>query len=278
MTPIINYLSQELPLQKYIEYYYFFQSKESNYKSNFIHYPHYRTTLNVYKGAKIELTETNRVVRHCNNNALTSIVTNNRDLAKSAQILGPINCLGVVFKPLGLNYFIKDHFSTAIPHSVVFFDHYWSDLHKVVQPVFTDISNNQKVKILDTFFIKHLRPFNNEKFIVIVNKILQKKGNIKVNELESEFGINRRTLLRLFTKHLGCSISYFKQIVRFREALDEFQKTSDNQLLTELAYNHNYYDQSDFINHFKSLAGGIPKEVLTKLVTVGTKDMHWNFR
>ncbi len=277
MFHIENSVPKNLLLKEHIEYYYFFKSDNNDFKLGFTHYPHYRTTLNVYLNAEINITQTGRAITFNPDRRIRSIFTNNRDSAKKATVKGNINCIGIVFKPLGFNHFIKDSFYKVIPNPVLFFDNYWLDLNEEMPAVFEAASISEKVRLLDTYFLKYLNSFENDTFKDIVDRVMRSKGAVKVNDLEAQFGISRRTLLRLFRKHLDCSVSYFKQIVKFRSVLDESQQKVEKKILTELAYTNNYYDQSDFINHFKSMAGDIPKQVVTKLITVGTKDMHWKF-
>ncbi|MEM6376794.1 MAG: AraC family transcriptional regulator [Bacteroidota bacterium] len=277
MVDLENILPINSSLQDCIAYYYFFRNESENYTTDFIHYPHYRTTLNFYLDADISIVPDGRVVRHQANNTITAIGTNNKHAAKFAKVLGSINCIGVVFKPLGFNHFTKKTYQKIFPDSVVLLDELWPNFKPEIRVIFNSASLEEKVQLLDQFFIKRFEPLPNVLLPQIIEAIFHAEGTIKINELERKFSINRRSMLRMFQRHLGCSISRFKQVVKFRNVLNEYQQSVAEPSYTELAYRHNYYDQSDFIKHFKGLTGAIPKEVIKKLTTVGQKDIYWKF-
>ena len=108
--------------------------------------------------------------------------------------------------------------------------------------------------------------------------ILNSNGSIRVEELSEELGANRKTLLRLFKKHLCCSVEEYKKLVMFRNALNYAQKAGENTTLTDVALYSLYYDQAHYIKHFKSVTGQSPKALLSKLTDLGShEEVYWNF-
>ncbi|MFD0864042.1 helix-turn-helix domain-containing protein [Sungkyunkwania multivorans] len=263
---------------KYIDAYYFLKSDEEKFDESFTHYPHYRTTLNIYNRSKVEIFENKRIISFDSENDVVTVFTNNISTAKQAVLRGPFDIIGILFKPLGINQFTRDDFLSKFDHPVVVFNNFWSGHVNDLSNVFNENSNDKKVLLLDELLLKLYNPLNEERLSKIVQKILDSKGAIKVKELEVLFTVNRRTLLRLFKTYLGCSISEFKRVTRFRNTIDSYQNSPTRTSFTELCYDNNYYDQSDFINHFKSLSGEIPKEVLPKITKVDQTDLYWKFR
>ncbi len=265
-------------LKDHISYYYFFSSDDPNISKSFIHYPHYRSTLNIHQGSNIQFDGKKRIISYNPSGKIKAIVTNNRFVAREAQIKGKFNIIGVGFAPLGINHFINKDFNTIFKKPIIFFEDYWPDFHEEMNIVYQQGSLENKVNFLNNFFKKQFKPLSDTRISHIVTKVLNSQGHIKVSELESSFNLNRRTILRLFKRHLGCSIEEFKRTVKFRYAFDYYQSKAEKPKFTELSYALNYYDQSDFIYHFKSFAGEIPKEVLPKVQTVDKRNLHWKFK
>jgi AraC-like DNA-binding protein len=96
-----------------------------------------------------------------------------------------------------------------------------------------------------------------------------------VEELAAELEISRKTLLRLFNKHQNSSVIDYMKMIQFRRSIELFQNSKDRTKLTELALDTAYYDQSDFIKHFKKLTGFNPKLFFNNLSILGDKGTFW---
>lgn len=264
-------------LSKYINSYYFIETSPDNF-TEFRHYPHYRTTLNIHFQTRIELNEGTRMLSHHAPKGISTVFTNNCSPSKNAVLKGQLNIIGVNFTVLGINYFLKENFCSFAPQPVMILKEYWTGFNDIMLNVFGEKEVDTKVELMDDFFLKQLTAFDESRIIQIINVIMEYKGNISQAHLDQQFGINRRTVLRLFRKHLGCSIEQFRQVVKFRTALDDYLQRFPKPSFTELAYDYNYYDQSDFIKHFKKKTGQNPKQVFSNIQKFGERDLYWTFK
>ncbi|MEM7087577.1 MAG: helix-turn-helix domain-containing protein [Bacteroidota bacterium] len=278
MLNLINYLPEDPLLKEIIEYYYFLSSEEETTHEQFIHFPHYRTTLNIYFNAKVVLNEKKRTIINEPKNLTQTVFTNNKTAFKEAEICGPYNIIGVIFKPLGINHFIEQNLASLSSETSIFLNNYWNGFEKAMLHIDKKNSFQQKALSLDALFRSYYRPFDQPTLIQIVASIMRSKGSCTVHELALQFNINRRTILRLFKKHLNCSIADFRRIVKFRLSLDAYKQATSQLSLTQLSHNHEYYDQSDFINHFKSITGGIPSKLLRQIMQVDQQDIYWKMK
>lgn len=107
-------------------------------------------------------------------------------------------------------------------------------------------------------------------------RIFNTFGTIQVDDLSKQVGVSRKTLLRYFKKHLGCSIEEYKKVVKFRTSI---QAASNSGLknLTEVSLYSLYYDQSDFTNRFKELTGQSPTNFFASVSKMGDEDIFWKF-
>jgi AraC-like DNA-binding protein len=67
----------------------------------------------------------------------------------------------------------------------------------------TTLEFNKKATLLDSFFERNIQPFQEHQPIEAVNLIF--KEDYTILEISEVLRINRKTLLRIFNKHLNCS-------------------------------------------------------------------------
>jgi AraC-like DNA-binding protein len=80
---------------------------------------------------------------------------------------------------------------------------------------------------------------------------------LKVDDLVERFGVNKRTLQRLFVKYVGVSPKWVIQRYRLHEAAE--QLVAGGQVgHAELALQLGYSDQAHFVRDFKTIVGVSP--------------------
>ncbi|MGG5485789.1 helix-turn-helix domain-containing protein [Gaetbulibacter sp. PBL-D1] len=259
-------------LQQYIAYYYFNTSNTEGFVKSYIFYPHYRNAITVYKQSKISFSGSESRVTPCAKQSFEIIYTGIHLTARSGIIEAPFDKIGIVFQPLGLNHFLSQPLSTVVTETPkVNFDYFGKDFEQVLTQVYSTNSTHEKTKLLDTFFSSKITDFQGELFLKAVDLLF--KTELNIQEVSNTLGINRKTLLRLFQKHLNCSPKAFSTLIKFRKAIDIYQK--HKPALTDLAYQNDYYDQADFIKHFKKVTGFNPKAFFGNLSHLGTEDTFW---
>jgi AraC-like DNA-binding protein len=125
----------------------------------------------------------------------------------------------------------------------------------------------QRVNIVETYLWNLLKPnladYEFRRINHIVELIKKSHGNTNINQMTSEACLSRKQLERVFANYIGISPKQYLKIIRFQFAL--FQKQQNVDLnMTELSYDSGYFDQSHFINDFKSLSGLTPKQYFTE--------------
>lgn len=90
------------------------------------------------------------------------------------------------------------------------------------------------------------------------NYILDRKGEVKVNHLLSEFGISKVTLRKHFIHKMGLAPKKVSRIWRINHFLN-LQKEHADFNLTRLCLEAGFYDQAHFIKEFKYFFGISPK-------------------
>lgn len=92
-----------------------------------------------------------------------------------------------------------------------------------------------------------------------VETISTNTGQLSINDLTKEMNQSRRFLARKFSSNVGLSPKQLSKIIRLQATLKTLLE-GDNDKLTDLAYDNEYFDQAHFIKDFKEFTGLTPKE------------------
>ena len=244
-------------LKNHIKSFYFMKSND-NSKTEFIYYPHFIETLNIFSNAKVIISDNLfNVDKKPNRN--TVIFTATKTKFRTAQINKAYDIIGIQFFPLAIYNFLNFDTFSGIENGI-----FQIENHSEFNKISAIESMEGRIDALERFFKDSYKNKPLDKLSLILQLIHDSKGKIKMNELEELVNLSRRTILRQFKKYLHCSFEDYKNTVRFRLAIDNFSnetgKTSN--LIADIAY----YDQADFINHFKALAGESPKKLLKHII------------
>ena len=175
---------------------------------------------------------------------------------------------GALFKPGGFYPFFRRPVSVftdgALPVDVVFGEVGTQLEEKLLHAT----SEPERPALLDRFFLERLPRLDESLATVsrIVDRI-QNEGNItQVADLVKATGLGTRALQRLFDKHVGVSPKWLIRTVRFQTAVKALEG-GDRFDWADFALSLGYYDQSHFINDFRSIVGESPDTLTGRLRT-----------
>jgi len=274
--PIQTMRPQHPTLRKYIEYYYFWDVQESDFLAQFQHFPHYRTALNIYKGSQVDLSKTGRRLSPGDRQQIEAVLATNWEQALMAHLEGPQQVVGILFSLLGAPQFFPWPLGELPDEPAISLTERWPLLLQTAESWFGG-SLPERAHRLDQFF---LAQFKNRDLPILeawLPRLQQGEGSPGVQDWTQQQGISRRTLHRQMVEHLGASSNAIKRVLRFREAI-KYLHSSRRPNLTHLAYQAGYYDQADFIKHFRKLTGQTPRQTLPYLEQVGSEDLWWQFQ
>jgi AraC-like DNA-binding protein len=266
-------------LQKCIAYYYFEESGDASHSKSFIYYPHYKNALSIYKNCRVTLKHEFSSLAYPANNCYSFGYSKLISSAAQAELQAPFTKIGVVFQPLGLNHFLEGNLSDYVPAPInVDFDVFKDTMLDILPSVFDAAALEEKVTLLDNYFLSVFKGFKDKKMEDALHLLFAEDAKYSVESLAEALQISRKTLLRLFKKHQNCSVIDYMKLIQFRKSVEIFQNSKDKTKLTELAHNTAYYDQSDFIKHFKKLTGFNPKSFFENLTILGDQGTFWTLR
>jgi AraC-like DNA-binding protein len=126
----------------------------------------------------------------------------------------------------------------------------------VEEKLATAVSDKQRIKIVEDFFISQLKEAATDKLVIeAVKLIYQSKGTIRIKELNDRLFISQSPFEKRFRKVVGTSPKKFASIVRFNAVLNNLNATKS---LAEICYENNFFDQAHFIKDFKQFTGDTP--------------------
>ena len=145
----------------------------------------------------------------------------------------------------------------AVPLKKVFSD----DADKFEQEVLSAATNDERIKLIETFLIDKLNtPEATDRISkASVEILLSNNGQVSIDELAEELNINRRQLERKFSSAIGLSPKQLSKVIRLQSTLKMLEQKKFSSL-TSLAYENGYYDQAHFIKDFREFTGVSPKE------------------
>ena len=185
---------------------------------------------------------------------------------KSFDILpaGNVDTFAICFYPIGFANFVKMPLENLVdketPIAKLFGQ---TEANELEQQMIQAIDTQQRINIIETFFLKILNEKNTISNIVksTVDFLLKTNGTTPINDILIDDISKRRQLERHFRKQIGVSPKQLSKAIRLQATLNMLLNKK-TETLTDIAYESDYFDQNHFIKDFKDLVGVTPKEYL----------------
>ena len=99
--------------------------------------------------------------------------------------------------------------------------------------------------------------------IHMLRSFAQNMSSIKIGSYCNQQGIGIKQLERLVKKYIGITPKQLQQIRRFQTVSNQLIYNSSITTLADLAYSHDYFDQTHFIKDFKEYTDATPSAFLS---------------
>lgn len=177
---------------------------------------------------------------------------------------GQGDVFGVKFKP-GAFYLFHPVNASSLVGKIEPAEHVFADINLLVEQVNHHKQLQDKAIACDVYFSNRVHPTQPEYALVqrALETIITSPTMCTVTQLAQHLHITPRSLQRLFKKWVGVSPKWVICRYRVQGAIDAITDTPPNW--TELAIQMGYYDQSHFINDFKSMVGMTPQQYNAQL-------------
>ena len=183
------------------------------------------------------------------------------------------------FYPHSLQLFLKDSLhSTNKTNGTDLFDLFKKEeVNKLYENLSQCKNDEALMDKIEAFLKANMLTNELDKRVSAAHQLISKEQIYKVDELSSILNVTSTTLRTLFNQHVGISPKDLIKIHRIKTAL-AFQITNEESL-TQMAYQLKYFDQAHFSNDFKDATGITPKQYfLDKQLSSDFSDFqHWRY-
>lgn len=154
----------------------------------------------------------------------------------------------ISFNPLALEYILHQSIAEFVDSGLALPNDFWDfNIHDLDDFELFCEKASRKIHSL-------LHKEIDDRKLKLFNLIFETDGEISIKELSEKIVWEERQINRYFKKHLGISLKYYCNILRFQASLFHIK---DGNLYPQL----NFTDQSHFIKEIKKLSGVSPKEL-----------------
>lgn len=129
--------------------------------------------------------------------------------------------------------------------------------------IINEIDIDKKFETLENFLLEVCVENSRKKLITYSTELLD--SAVSVSNVVETIGLSKKHFIGTFKKHVGLTPKAYMKIVRFQKAIKLIEQINPDNLDWALfALQMGFYDQSHFINNFKSLSGFTPGEYSKK--------------
>jgi AraC-like DNA-binding protein len=168
--------------------------------------------------------------------------------------------LGVKFRPGGFYPFWKRPAALLTGNVLGLSEAFGRETREAEERLFAEQADEEKIRLAEAFF-RSLHPEPDEQAALagdIVQYAIAHRELTKVEELAERFGMNVRTLQRLFGRCVGVSPKWVIQRFRLQEAAELIEQNGVPDWVS-LSQDLGFYDQAHFIKSFKAMVGKSPE-------------------
>ena len=126
--------------------------------------------------------------------------------------------------------------------------------------VTTAATNAQRVSLVDNYLRSRLRDRRPDPIVLgAIDALRRTRGTARIKPIAKQLAISQDALEKRFRRVVGASPKQLASILRFRHIVAAYEP---GILLTTLAHEAGYFDQSHLIRDFRAVTGEAPQQFL----------------
>jgi len=169
--------------------------------------------------------------------------------------------IGVRFKTAGAYVFYEEDMDSFLDKNTHFKNSETWPLDTLYNALIQTSSIKERITLIEALLIKKLQDSKKKNApwtFTLIQKVIERKGDISLESLCTEFNISIRQLERTFKKEVGMSPKIYIRIIRMRYAKELLSKLKVESLTTT-AHETGFFDQAHFTREFKFFMSETPK-------------------
>lgn len=178
--------------------------------------------------------------------------------------------VAINFNETGINYFFHDHWFGAELLNILDGNSIGLD---------AELLFNDDKEVSHTYLEDYLLKSYSDRDLSVIEKaifLINHDLGSSIPAIAQQVFLTEKTLNRRFQKYVGCTISTYKSIVRFRNTIrTHFENNTLS--LTELCLENDYFDSPHFYKQMKKVAHFNPKDFFNKVKANGLETYPYIF-
>ncbi|MBH5318627.1 AraC family transcriptional regulator [Paenibacillus sp. GSMTC-2017] len=177
------------------------------------------------------------------------------------ELIGTGKVFGVKFKPGGFYPFMMKPLSSLTDQAIALKTIFPHDNNELFHALRSSERPEHLISLAQQLLAQQLPKVDENVHFInqIIDYITTHTTITKVEQLCDQFQLSSRKLQRLFSQYVGVSPKWVIQLYRLQNAAEALDRGLANDF-AKLSLELGYYDQSHFINDFKSIIGKTPEE------------------
>lgn len=229
-------------LKKYMEGYYFMEKDEAYESVRYLTFPDNYFILSACQDVSITQDKGwMEIHRSSSENIMVDLVSR-CSVPTEICYAQSVNEITAYYKPLGMYHFFDADTAEDLQQKI-----HLSDFKQIMKDILKETERKKQIKMLEDYLLSKFQ----QKTLALPYAILEDfESELSIEEIASKNNITRQYLNKISKRYLGKPASEFRKIQRFRNVLISNKKSRN---LTELSYEHLFYDQSHLIKDFREL-------------------------
>jgi len=260
-------------LKEYIQSFNILKEFASDQKSiTYYTFPQSGTDISFFKASRIHISENEIEISSDPSQKPVAVFLGKYLTPLKVRYKGYVQKIAVHFTDTGVNYFFPNFYSTSGKKNIQSFS---LEILDVDHEMLFSKDPLKGIEYLETYLLDKYISISIP-FVERALQLLKEDLSIQTKKLAQQLLINEKTLTRRFKKHIGCTISEYKRITRFKRTAKNYFDSSHENLI-QLCYDNGYYDASYFYKQIRKTALLNPKEFFKNIRRIGSKNRVYIF-
>jgi AraC-like DNA-binding protein len=179
---------------------------------------------------------------------------------RTVQQKGILDIVGISFYPTGFYPLVKVPLS-EFQNKIIQIDNVLHGFEREIERIAGIESDHKRISIIEEILMKIIdfKLIPDKMLDLLTNDFTKYGDSINIKKYCKSHGINQKTLERNFYKYIGTTPKSFLQVTKFQNTMKRLRKGNFSSM-TQIGYEYNYYDQTHFINSFKTFMGNTPSK------------------
>lgn len=185
-----------------------------------------------------------------------------QDNYKVVEQKGILDIVGISFSPTGFYPVIKEPLY-KFANNIILIDQIIPAFKNMAKKIAEIESSHQRIAIIEELLMNTIdvKLLPGENYDSLINDFLTHGDDLNIKDYCKKHFYNQRTVERFFKKYIGITPKSFLMNTKFQKSIKSLRMGNVDSM-AQIGYEFNYYDQTHFINSFKSFMGKTPAKQL----------------